>query len=64
MSIKVFLYCIMIPLSIFTITSMNIEKYFKKGRVLQIKVMYLMLSFILSYLTVNFIVDLYSCFTY
>ena len=64
MSIKLFLYCVIIPISIFSVTSMNIENYFKKGRILQIKIAYLLLSLIISYLTVNFIMDLYNSLTY
>lgn len=60
MSIKLVLYCIFIPFCIWIITSTNIDKIFKKNSVMQIHCLYLFLSLILSYLIVNFIMDLYS----
>jgi uncharacterized integral membrane protein (TIGR02327 family) len=60
MSIKLFLYILLIPTSIWVVSSLNIEKYFKKGRITQIKLFYLFLSFIISYLVVNFLYDFYE----
>ena len=60
MSIKLILYCIFIPFSIWIITSTNIDKIFKKNSIMQIHCLYIMLSLILSYLVVNFLIDIYT----
>ena len=60
MSIKLVLYCIFIPFSIWIITSTNIDKIFKKNSIMQIHCLYIMLSLILSYLVVNFLIDIYT----
>lgn len=59
MSIKLILYILIVPLTIWTLMSLNIEAYFKKGHVNQIKIFYLLLSFSISYLVVNFLNDFY-----
>lgn len=60
MSIKLILYCIFIPFSIWVITSTNLDKIFKKNSIMQIHCFYAALSAGLSYLIVNFLVDIYS----
>lgn len=60
MSIKFVLYCIFIPINIWIITSTNLDKILKKNSVMQIHCLYLILSLCLSYLLVNFLVDIYS----
>ena len=60
MSIKLILYILIIPLMMWTVLSLNIEKYFKKGSINQIKIFYFVLSIILSYLLVNFLYDFYE----
>jgi uncharacterized integral membrane protein (TIGR02327 family) len=60
MSIKLLLYILLIPTNIWIVSSLNIDKYFKKGRTTQIKLFYLFLSFVLSYLVVNFLYDFYE----
>ena len=60
MNIKLILYCIIIPFSMWVVTSTNIDKYFKKIAIMQIHCAYIFLSLILSYLLVNFFVDIYS----
>jgi len=59
MSIKFYLYLIIVPLTIWTLMSLNLEKYFKKGHINQIKMFYVLLSLGLSYLVVNFLYDFY-----
>ena len=58
MSIKFYLY-IFIVITIWTLISINLEKYFKKGSITQIKIFYLLLTFSISYLVVNFLYDFY-----
>lgn len=60
MNIKLILYCIFIPFCIWIITSLNLDKYFKKNKIMQIHCLYLIISLALSYLLVNFFVDIYS----
>ena len=58
MSIKLILYCIFIPFCVWVITSTNLDKIFKKNSVMQIHMFYLIISLILSYLIVNFFIDI------
>ena len=60
MNIKLVLYCIFIPFSIWIITATNLDKIFKKNSTMQIHCLYLALSIALSYLIVNFFIDIYS----
>lgn len=57
MNIKLVLYCLMIPLSIFALDSININGIFKKNKVFQARLLYLIVSLSLSYLFVNFLYD-------
>ena len=59
MNIKFYLYFLIVPLTMWTLISLNIEKYFKKGHINQIKCFYLLITFALSYLVVNFLYDFY-----
>lgn len=59
MNVKTILYIIMVPLSIWAIDSLNIEGKFKKNRYYQARLLYLMISLGLSYLTVNFFYDFF-----
>lgn len=60
MSIRLILYCIFIPFCIWIVTTMNLDKIFKKNSVMQIHCFYLIISLCLSYLVVNFLMDVYS----
>lgn len=57
--IKGLLYVIALPISIWAIDSLNITNVFKKNKYYQARILYFMLSLGLSYLTVNFIYDLF-----
>lgn len=59
MNIRFYLYFLIVPLTVWTLLSLNLEKYFKKGHVKQIKVFYILLTFAISYLVVNFLYDFY-----
>ncbi len=61
MNIKIILYIVIVPLTIYALDGVNINNIFKKNRVIQARLFYLMLTLGLSYLTVNF---LYDFFTY
>jgi len=57
MYVKLVLYVIMIPLSIFALDSVNINNIFKKNKVFQARLLYFMLSLALAYLVVNMLYD-------
>ena len=54
---KVILYVITFFVSMWALECVRFDQIFKKGRVLQIKVIYVMLAFSLAYLATNFIYD-------
>ena len=60
MSIKFYLYILIVPLTIWMMLSLNLEQYFKKGHINQIKIFYILVSFSISYLVVNFLYDIYQ----
>ncbi len=55
--IKLALYLIIIPLTIFAVDSVNINGIFKKNKLYQARIFYILLVFGLSYLIVNFLYD-------
>lgn len=55
--IKFVIYLIVMPLVIYTIDSVNISVIFKKNKVYQARIFYILLVFGLSYLVVNFLYD-------
>jgi len=57
MIVKITLYCLMIPISMWALECVRMEHVFKKGREMQIKILYIMLSFSLAYLVTNFLYD-------
>lgn len=63
MNIKLILYLFFIPFTMWVVVSLNIEKYFKKNSETQIKFFYFFVSLGISYLIVNFIIDLYEVFS-
>jgi uncharacterized membrane protein YwzB len=61
MNVKIILYILIIPLTVYILEGLNINHIFKKNRVLQATLFYLVCTICISYLTVNF---LYDVFTY
>lgn len=59
MNPKIILYILTVPLSIWTLDSINITNLFKKNRILQARLLYLMFSLVLSYLLTNFMYDFF-----
>ena len=59
MTIKTILYIVTVPLSIWALDALNIENKFKKNRYYQSRLLYLFISFSLSYLVVNFLYDFF-----
>lgn len=59
MQIKLILYFMILPLTLWSVTSLNIDRFFRRGYVNQIKCFYLLISLSISYLVVNFLYDFY-----
>ena len=64
MHIRTILYIVITPLTIWAMEALNIDRFFKKNRFNQIRIMYLLLSFALSYLVVNFCMDFFTSYTF
>ncbi len=58
---KILLYFIIGFVVIYAMDSLNINGIFKKGRVIQARILYFMIFMSLTYLVTNFIYDLFIC---
>ena len=54
---KFILYLFVLPLVIYTMDSVNFNSIFKKNKVLQARIFYILVMFSLSYLVCNFLYD-------
>lgn len=59
MNVKTILYLCFVPIVLWSLESLNLDRFFKKGRVYQIRLFYLILCLGLSYLLVNFFYDFF-----
>ena len=59
MNIKVILYMVIVPLTIYILEGLNINSIFKKNRVIQATLFYLFSTICISYLIVNFLYDFF-----
>ena len=59
MSAKVILYVIVAVLVIWSLEALNINSIFKKNRVVQARIFYLLLAFAIVYPVTNFLWDLF-----
>lgn len=57
MNYKICLYAIFIFMSIYIFSGVNFEKIMKRDRVIEAKLLVMSLSFALSYLLTNFVLD-------
>lgn len=57
MAIKAFLYVIFSLLSAYILSSINYNNFFKKNKTIEARIFIILLSFIMSYLLTNFVVD-------
>lgn len=55
--VKFLLYLLVLPLVIFTMDGININAIFKKNKIIQARIFYILLVFGFSYLICNFIYD-------
>lgn len=59
MNVKLILYVVILPLSLYALDSLNIENKFKKNKIYQARLLVLFLSMSMSYLVVNFLTDVF-----
>lgn len=57
MNYKIYIYVITVLLSTYTLSGINFEKIMKKNKVVEARILVLILSFICGYLLTNFIWD-------
>jgi len=57
MNYKIYLYVFFVLLSAFSLSAVNFEKIIKKNKIIETKILVMILSFISGYLLTNFIVD-------
>ena len=57
MTIKTILYIICLPIVLWALDAININAIFKKNRYYQARLCYLLLTLIITYLLVSFIID-------
>lgn len=60
MNVKFLLYIFILPFVMYALDGVNINSIFKKNKVVQARILYVMIIFALSYLLVNFIFDFYD----
>jgi len=62
MTIKTLLYFVVIPFVILAIDSINFQNVFKKDKLFQARLLYVFVTMSLSYLIVNFLMDVFNFF--
>lgn len=62
MTFKTYLYVINIFLVAYSLTGVNFDKIIKRNKIVESKILIIILSFVLSYLLTNCIVDLFDVF--
>ena len=60
MHYKIYIYVISVLLSTYTLSGINFEKFIKKNKVIEARILVLIISFALGYLITNFITDFLS----
>ena len=60
--IKAILYVILLPFTIWVMEGLELNKFFKQSRIVQARIMYLMIAMSISYLVVNFLYDFFINF--
>lgn len=60
MNAKLVLYIIMIPFVLWALNALNINNFFKKNKINEARILYIMIAVSLSYLLVNFIYDFFE----
>jgi len=60
MNIKLILYLIITPITVWSLDGLNINFIFKKSKYIEARVIYLLISISVSYLVVNFLYDFFE----
>lgn len=60
--IKVILYIVMFMSAIWALGGLDLNRFFKQSKVLEARLIYLMLAISISYLTTNFLYDIFMHF--
>ena len=60
---KIMLYMVVFLFTIFVMEGLDLNKIFKQNRVLQARFIYIMIAVSLTYLTTNFLIDFFNCFS-
>ncbi len=60
MNVKLILYIIFVPFVMYALDGLNINFIFKKNKVVQARIIYIMIGLIITYLLVNFVMDFYD----
>ncbi len=60
MNVKLILYLLITPFTMYCLDSLNINHLFKKNKIFQARIIYIMMCIALSYLVVNFMYDFYE----
>lgn len=58
MNYKIYLYSFFIILSALTFASINFNNFFKKDKVFEAKIFFIIISIISGYLLTNFVIDI------
>ncbi len=57
MNYKLYLYVIMTLLSTYTLSGINFDKFMKKNKIIEARILVIIISFIFGYILTNFISD-------
>ena len=57
--IKIILYVLIFPFTIWSMEGLDLNRFFKQSRIIQARIMYLMIAMSISYLVVNFLYDFF-----
>ena len=60
--IKAILYIVFLPFVIWMMEGINLNNFFKQSRIIQARMMYLMIAMCITYLVVNFLYDFFINF--
>lgn len=60
MNVKLILYILITPFVMYALDGININHLFKKNKIFQARIIYIMICIALSYLVVNFMYDFYE----
>ncbi len=60
MHLRTILYFLVFPLTVYSLDSFDFNRFLKKNKVLQARILYLLLCLGISFLVVNFFMDFYS----